>query len=44
MKDKKNKEINIDFLESRPLSKAEEAELSLYIKQLKEKASKPKAA
>jgi hypothetical protein len=44
MKNQKNKGINIDFLESRPLSKMEEAELSLYIKKLKEKASKAKAA
>lgn len=37
---KKNKELDVDFIESKPLTKSEEKALSEYIKMLKEKNSK----
>lgn len=37
----KNKELDVDFIESKPLEKAEEKALSEFIKQLKNKKSKP---
>jgi hypothetical protein len=36
------KEINIDYLESRPLTKSEESALSAYIKKQKEQTIKLK--
>jgi hypothetical protein len=45
MKMKKNtQELNIDFIESRILTKEEEQKLSEYIKKIKEKANKPTRA
>ena len=38
---KNNQELNIDFIESRTLTKEEEQKLSEYIKKIKEKANKP---
>ena len=40
---KNNQELNIDFIESRTLTK-EEQKLSEYIKKIKEKANKPTRA
>lgn len=39
---KAKKEINIDHLESRPLTQSEEKELSEFIKFLKQQSNKPK--
>ena len=36
----KDKELDVDFIESRPLTKAEEKALSEYIKELKNKKNK----
>ena len=41
---KNNQELNIDFIESRTLTKEEEQKLSEYIKKIKEKANKPTRA
>jgi hypothetical protein len=40
---KKNRELDVDFIESKPLTKSEEKALSDYIKSLKEKNNKPSA-
>ena len=41
---KNTQELNIDFIESRILTKEEEQKLSEYIKKIKEKANKPTRA
>jgi hypothetical protein len=39
-KKKQNKELDVDFIQSRPLTKEEEKGLSEFIKKLKEKDKK----
>jgi hypothetical protein len=41
---KKSQELDVDFIQSKPLTKDEEQKLSEYIKKLKEKAANKKAA
>ena len=41
---KKTKELDVDFIQSKPLTKDEEQKLSEYIKKLKEKVANKKAA
>lgn len=41
---KKTKELDVDFMQSKPLTKDEEQKLSEYIKKLKEKTTNKKAA
>lgn len=38
---KKDKKLEVDYIQSKPLTKVEEKELSEYIKKLKSKKSKP---
>jgi hypothetical protein len=43
MKSKKNKkELDVDFIQSRPLTEKEEKELSAFIKKMKENTTKKK--
>ena len=37
----KNEELDVDYIQSRPLTKKEEKELSEFIKKLKDKKAKP---
>lgn len=41
---KKTQELDVDFIQSRPLTKDEEQKLSEYIKKLKEKTTSKKVA
>jgi len=41
---KKSQELDVDFIQSKPLTKDEEQKLSEYIKKLKEKNANKKAA
>ena len=41
---KKTQELDVDFIQSKPLTKDEEQKLCEYIKKLKEKAANKKAA
>jgi hypothetical protein len=41
---KKSQELDVDFIQSKPLTKDEEQKLSEYIKKLKEKVANKKAA
>ena len=41
---KKTKELDVDFIQSKPLTKDEEQKLSEYIKKLKEKTANKKAS
>ena len=41
---KKTQELDVDFIQSKPLTKDEEQKLSEYIKKLKEKTANKKAS